>query len=823
MASEAQLDAGEPSDTIVVAGSYSDESVDDSNDSFDAYGEDEEEQEQNLDEPDVVNDDYAKTFDSPAEREHQGEADESQPDVSKAAESMNSSSAPDTLKSQSPPTATSVLSSSPPPGVTDSSSAQGSSAPFERTVDNSPIGKPAASNPDINPSNAPTPLDAPITEALTNAAIQPAAFTAAVSTTADQGDGIVDIQKLVDDITARAASAAPSLPAQAAPVASQTVSTLTVSPSASLPPKPSISLHPSSHLPAIPQAHPFQRNHNALPSPASAPPGHGGPHRGSYLPGGAPGTTNEGLSSLPPPPSFGASHHQSLNSAGGSHLTHPHSTANQSQWETFLIDEKRYTTEAKWERFPEGSRIFIGNLSSERVSKREVFDVFSRFGHLAQISLKNAYGFVQYHTISEGQAAMQGAQGIEMGGRKIHLEISRAQKKKDKDDREHSPERRGSRVDRTGRPDGRFDGRDPAWRRDDYRPGRSPSPRRSDGRISRDGFGSRDRDLGVMGRRRSRSPARFGRPGPESYRNRSPSPHRRATSDGGLDLPRRYGSDVPDVQFLLIQEVSREFTGWVQHAFHERGLRTDIMFVSPRLPRDAVVQRQIVEGVHAIVELDYAAQAQGKISIQVFSRPAGSNVRYDTYQGVDPSIAAELVLREKTTATSVQPTPHYPSSNYGRSSYPTEPVAPTHSAGYPYQYPQAPAQHPQAHSTAVAPDLTSVVGQLDNTALQALLASLQAPQGMNAHQSVPAIGAPAGGASQLDINALLGTIRGATPAVQPTPTPGYPGVANYGSASTYSPHAGSMSSLNATEMGFGGGDTAQQVQSIMEQLKRATQ
>ena len=106
-------------------------------------------------------------------------------------------------------------------------------------------------------------------------------------------------------------------------------------------------------------------------------------------------------------------------------------------WDQFQADEKRYTSEAKWERFPEGSRIFIGeffvshvrqaacsqwcvgNLSSERVTKREVFDVFHQFGRLAQISLKNAYGFVQYHTIAEGTAAMQAAQGIELGGRRI--------------------------------------------------------------------------------------------------------------------------------------------------------------------------------------------------------------------------------------------------------------------------------------------------------------------------------------------------------------------------------------------------------------------
>lgn len=61
----------------------------------------------------------------------------------------------------------------------------------------------------------------------------------------------------------------------------------------------------------------------------------------------------------------------------------------------------------------------IGNLSCERVSKREVFDVFSKFGRLAQISLKNAYGFVQYHTIEEGLAAIRGCRDIELGGRAI--------------------------------------------------------------------------------------------------------------------------------------------------------------------------------------------------------------------------------------------------------------------------------------------------------------------------------------------------------------------------------------------------------------------
>ena len=107
--------------------------------------------------------------------------------------------------------------------------------------------------------------------------------------------------------------------------------------------------------------------------------------------------------------------------------------------ENFLQEERKYVSEAKWDRFPEGSRLLIGrslpeptatpsgpqltrctgNLSSERVSKREVFDIFSKCGRLAQISLKTAYGFVQYYTVAEGQAAMDTMQGIEIKGRKI--------------------------------------------------------------------------------------------------------------------------------------------------------------------------------------------------------------------------------------------------------------------------------------------------------------------------------------------------------------------------------------------------------------------
>jgi hypothetical protein len=266
-------------------------------------------------------------------------------------------------------------------------------------------------------------------------------------------------------------------------------------------------------------------------------------------------------------------------------------------------------------------------------------------------------------------------------------------------------------------------------------------------------------------------------------------------------MPRRFGADVPDVQILLLQEVSRDFVGWVQGAFHNKGLRTDVMYLNPRFPRETVLQRQVAEGVHAIVDLDYGAQTKGKIPIQVFIRSGGSSVRFELYQDVDPPIAAELVLREKS-----QPAAHLaqPQAHYAPPSYSHPPHAQPPPAGYPY-YPQHAAPHAQPQPAPAGPDLASMVGNLDNTALQALLASLQTPQpgAAQAYPGVPPAGMPQ--AAQIDMNALLGNLRNAA-AAQPAP-----------------PSYGAPAPAYAAPVpgGYGGVDPAQQVQTIMDQLKRA--
>lgn len=482
-----------------------------------------------------------------------------------------------------------------------------------------------------------------------------------------------------------------------------------------------------------------------------------------------------------------------------------------------------------------------GNLHSDRVSKRDVFDLFHRYGRLAQISLKSAYGFVQYYNVADAQAAMQVLEGHELRGRKIRtfscpclllrlrlansppdLEQSRTQKKGG--DRERSPDRSKNRGGRGGDHHGRDQGR---RQRDDYRPGRDASPRRDEHRRD-DGYGRhRDRP-----RERSRSPARYaGRDTDDPYRQRSPSPYGRSRQEHDrLDIPRRYGDQVPDVQLLLMQELHRDFINWIVQAFYKRGLKTDVMFLSPRLPRDAVIQRQVVEGVLGVIELDLAAQRDGRIPLQVFDRSRGiSNVRFDRYQDLEPEIAAELVLRTKAQAS--QQASYPPQHSYVQG-YPLAPQA--LQAPQAYQGMPAAAQAPAPAQQGLTPELASLMGQMDSATLQKVLASLQS-SAQPARASVPASGYPGamptngrsavppanGAGSQIDINALLSSLKNAGGGTGGGPKPSYQvyGAPQHQAAAGADHghhHAGGP-------VVHGGGDAAQQVQTIMSQLARYRQ
>ncbi|KAF2085427.1 hypothetical protein K490DRAFT_67842 [Saccharata proteae CBS 121410] len=443
----------------------------------------------------------------------------------------------------------------------------------------------------------------------------------------------------------------------------------------------------------------------------------------------------------------------------------------QKIYDEFLAEERVNVTEGQWDKFPVNSRLFIGNLPTEKVTKRDLFHIFHRHGKLAQISIKQAYGFVQFFESESCFRALKYEQGQNMRGRKMHLEISKPQRNTNRNSNGQQDQRAANRrrsrspdytrggnagsaprgVDRyTGGSNGSPRGRDDGFRRrDDYRPGRrSPSPR---------GWGRRDRSRDRYdGRRRSRSRSPYGR------RYRSPSPQRNHQLEDDLPLPRRKPDQVPDVQILVPQpqDTNRDFMAWVERGFTEKGVTCDVLLLSQKLDEGAVVRRQIVEGVLAISRIVPRHQETGKIALQIFNRSAGADkVSFEEYDNLDPSVCAQLVLRAKANSR-VPPTPQYPVQQmaYGM---------PQPSAAYGMTPAQAPGPYPpQPNPAAAGPhDLTNAIANLDSNGLQKLLATIQ-PQGPSPQQQAST---PSATTLTPDLSRMFGKL----PTGQAPPTPSY--------------------------------------------------
>lgn len=61
----------------------------------------------------------------------------------------------------------------------------------------------------------------------------------------------------------------------------------------------------------------------------------------------------------------------------------------------------------------------------------------------------------------------------------------------------------------------------------------------------------------------------------------------------------------------------------IEQAFRERGLKTDVIFLSPRIQLSDVIRRQVVEGVLAISRINRRCEYSGKIPLEVFERMSG--------------------------------------------------------------------------------------------------------------------------------------------------------------------------------------------------------
>lgn len=353
-------------------------------------------------------------------------------------------------------------------------------------------------------------------------------------------------------------------------------------------------------------------------------------------------------------------------------------------FQKFLVDEKQIMSNTAPHEFPPGSRMFIGNLPTEKVTKKDVFRIFYKYGRLGQIALKQAYGFVQFFSSEECQNAINSEQGTMVRGRKMHLEVSKPQKHRVPS----SNDRKGYRA-RSRSPDlrdrspvrgrNRNHGRDRYGSRDEFGKRRSPQSR-----YHKDRSADYDKDY------RSVSPDRF-----RDYLQRPPM--------DTFPLPRRYGNHVPECQIIITDDTDRGFIYFVEKAFKDKGFRIDTLFLSPRLPLPSVVQQMIIEGIMAIIFLNRQLQSQSKISMQIFDRRAdSSDVKFDEYANIDVHVAVVLALRKKQSLSQITNT-YGVSNNYTNTNF----------------------QPQNTSSLGVAnSDLANLIGSLDPATLQKVIGAL---------------------------------------------------------------------------------------------------
>ncbi|KAG7706440.1 hypothetical protein KL929_002957 [Ogataea haglerorum] len=108
-------------------------------------------------------------------------------------------------------------------------------------------------------------------------------------------------------------------------------------------------------------------------------------------------------------------------------ITQPMSSEERSSYEQYLRDEDTALSSGKWDNFPIGSRLFIGNLAVNTLSKEDVYRIFHPYGEVKQVNLKQGFGFVQFAKAEECSRAIEGEKNVPLHNRFMHLQVSKHQ------------------------------------------------------------------------------------------------------------------------------------------------------------------------------------------------------------------------------------------------------------------------------------------------------------------------------------------------------------------------------------------------------------
>lgn len=110
-------------------------------------------------------------------------------------------------------------------------------------------------------------------------------------------------------------------------------------------------------------------------------------------------------------------------------ITVPMSTEESDEFTKYLAEEAKYQDRRSLDEFPEKSRLFIGNLSTNTISKEDLFRICNKYGEVVSITLKGGYGFVQFKTAEQCADCIKGETDVPLHGRFMRLDASTNSKK----------------------------------------------------------------------------------------------------------------------------------------------------------------------------------------------------------------------------------------------------------------------------------------------------------------------------------------------------------------------------------------------------------
>lgn len=104
-------------------------------------------------------------------------------------------------------------------------------------------------------------------------------------------------------------------------------------------------------------------------------------------------------------------------------ITVPMSSQESDAFTKFLETEASLDKKAL-DNFPDRSKLFIGNLSTNTISKEDLFRICNSYGEVVSITLKGGYGFVQFRTAEQCAECIKGETDVPLHGRIMRLDAS---------------------------------------------------------------------------------------------------------------------------------------------------------------------------------------------------------------------------------------------------------------------------------------------------------------------------------------------------------------------------------------------------------------